>query len=224
MRFRARNPNPSHPARHTLYLAATGGGKSQALKWNPEIPRKGARVVGWDHAGDHPGLHFYGRQSFIRALKHGIGRGGGFRIFYAGDKDPRAWEWWCEVVWAFLDGDHMTYAIGEELSAVCESTGKATPNAAVLLNEGRKYGLVFHGTSQKPQEVSKTYFDQCPIKFIGQQNSAAMCRRMSMESGATVAEIDALQPMQFFRSDGRKGGAELITVPYRAPAGVIWRD
>ena len=223
MRFRPVNPDPSLPARHTLYLAVTGGGKSQALKQNPQIPAD-ARVIGWDHSGDHPGIHYYGRGTFIAALKHAITRGGPFRIFYAGDKDPQAFEWWCEVVWSILDGKIPTVALVEELAAVCPSAGRATPNAAVLLNEGRKYNLQFHGTSQKPQEVAKTYFDQCTVKYIGQQKSAAMVRKMSTELGVSEADILSLQPLEFFRDEGRAGAAERVKFKYRKPSGVIWRD
>lgn len=224
MRFRPANPNPALPPGHTLYLATTGGGKSQAVRQNPVIPKAGARVILWDHAGDHPGLHYHERRNFLRALATGLRSGGGFRVAYAGDQSVDAFEWFCEVVWSVLDGDRMTYVIAEELSAVCPHAGKAADNAAQLMNQGRKFGLQFHGTSQKPQEVSKTYFDQCSVKFVGQQKGLAMCRKMAAEIGVTPADIQALQPLQFYRDDGRAQAPELLTLSYRKPAGVVWKD
>lgn len=223
MRFRPSNPNPSLSAQHALYLATTGGGKSQALAQNPAIPKNG-RVILWDQAGDHAGLHYHEPRNFLKALKVGINRGGGFRIAFAGEQTVARWEWFCEVVWSVLDGNVMTYMIAEELSAVCPSAGKATDNAAALLNQGRKYGLAFHGTSQKPQEVAKTYFDQCSVKWIGQQKGAAMCKRMGAEIGVDASEVEQLQPLQFFRDEGRAGRPELITLRYRKPTGVRWMD
>lgn len=224
MKYQAANPNPNLLARHTIYIAKTGGGKSQALKQNPDIPRKGARVVGWDHAGDHPGLHFYSRASFAKALRHAIAKGGGFRIFYAGKKSVKEFEWFCEVVWSILDGNHLTFCIVEELARVSPSAAKASTNAAELLNEGRKYGLVFHGTSQKPQEVAKTYFDQCDIKYIGMQRSKAMLKRMAEQIDLEPADIKALKPLQFFRDDGIEK-PHLVTFKYKdTRARVIWRD
>lgn len=224
MRFRPKNPNSALPARHTLYLAVTGGGKSQALASNPAIPKKDARVILWDASGDHDGLHYHERAGFLRALSAGIKRGHGFRVAYAGPQTVENFEWFCEVVWAVLDGNVKTFVIAEELSAVCRGTGKATENAAVLLNQGRKYGLEFHGTSQKPQEVSKTYFDQCPVKWIGQQKSPAMIRRMSEDLGITQEQIRALQPLQFYVDEGRVEAPRLVTVQFREKKGVRWMD
>lgn len=222
MRFQPVNPNPEHLARHTLYLATTGGGKSQMLAQNPAIPKTGARVILWDQAGDHAGLHYNEPQQFVRALKSAIAKGGGFRIAYSGLRTIERYEWFCEVVWSLLDGNVETHLLVEELSMVCAGPGKASPNAAVLLNEGRKFGLIFHGTSQKPQEVAKTYFDQCAVKFIGQQKGQAMRKRMALELGITVEEVTALQPLQFYRDEGKADRPELITLKYRKRVGVRW--
>lgn len=222
MRFQPSNPDTGHPALHTLYLACTGGGKSQACNYNKAIPKKGARVVLWDPSGDYPGLHCTSKQGFIKALKAGL-RKGHFRVAYSGPATPENFEWWCEVVWSILDGRHITYAIAEELSAVCVSVSKAGPNAAILLNQGRKYGLRFHGVSQKPQEISKTFFDMCPIKWIGQQKGAAMRRRMAAEIGVTEQQIGELQPLEFLVDDGTANEPEKVKIPYRKVTGIHWQ-
>lgn len=223
MRTQPKNPNPDLQARHTIYVAKSGGGKSQALKQNPDIPKTGARIVGWDHAGDHPGLHFYTRKGFREALLAAIRRGGGFRLFYGGKKSVEEFEWFCEVVWATLDGNVLTFCIVEELSRVSPSAAKASPNAAELLNEGRKFGLVFHGTSQKPQEVAKTFFDQCDIKYVGMQRSRRMQARMADEIDLEAADIAALRELQFYRDDGTSK-PQLLTLKYRKTAGIVWRN
>ncbi len=223
MRVKPVNPETSWPNQHALYLAASGGGKSQALNQNKAIPKKGARVILWDPSGDHPGMHFEDKRQFLNALKIGIQSGRGFRIAFAGERSIENYEWVCEVVWGCLDGRVKTYFIVEELSAICISANKATPNAAVLLNEGRKYGLEFHGTSQKPQEISKTYFDQCEIKFIGRQKGAAMCRRMGNEIGLPAEKIKSLQNLQFWHDKGTADEPELITLPYKKITGVKWK-
>lgn len=228
MRFQPVNPDTSKPNRHTLYLATSGGGKSQALAQNPAVPRYGARVIGWDQAGDHAGLHFTSKKSFLSALRAGLNehanRGRGFRVFYAGPADPDEFEWWCEVVWSVLDGRHDTFLLVEELSAVCRGAGKAPPNAAVLLNQGRKYGAVFHATSQKPQEVAKTYYDNCQHRFIGQQLGTDMRRKMARELGIREEEIAALEPLTFLQHDGSAKPPEVVRLSFKKPAGVIWHD
>lgn len=224
MRTQPVNPNPDLPPKHTIYIAKSGGGKSQALKQNPDIPKtKGTRVIGWDHAGDHAGIHFYGRKGFMKALEIAERGGKGFRLFYAGPKSVKEFEWFCEIVWAILDGNKLTHLIVEELSRVSPSAAKASPNAAELLNEGRKYGLIFHGTSQKPQEVAKTFFDQCDIKYIGMQRSKKMQTRMAEEIDLVAADIAALKELEFYRDDGTNK-PELIRLKYKARHGVIWRN
>ena len=221
MRFQPRNANTAHRNEHTLYLAASGGGKSQALAQNKAIPSKGARVILWDASGDHPGLHFEGRAKFIKALQKGISGGRGFRVAYAGST-VEDFEWWCEVCWSVLDGDHRTYLIAEELSQVCPSPAKATPCAAVLLNQSRKYGGIFHGTSQKPQEVAKTFYDQCEQKFIGRQKGEAMCKKMGREIGLQPEQIAALKELQFYHDSPKHEKPQLLTLKYKKIQGVKW--
>lgn len=228
VQFQPPNPNGAYPNRHTLYLGVSGSGKSQALLQNAEVPRKGVRLIMFDHAPDHPGDHFRTRKGFLQALKRGLERnlktGAGFRVAYSGPRSIEDYEWFCDVVWRCLDGRFITYLIVEELSKVCTGPGKATPNAALLLNEGRKYGLRFHGTTQKPQEISKTYFDQCEHKFVGQQKTRAQRRKMGEEIDVTDDQIRALNPLEFFRDDGTASEPELIKLPYRKPTGIRWSD
>jgi hypothetical protein len=233
MRFEPVNPNPTWPTAHMLCLAATGGGKSQVVAQcggtvfeggKPKVAPipKGARVILWDQAGDHAGLHYSDKRAFLRALHLGIKRGKGFRIAYSGVRDVQTWEWFCEVVWSVLDGDVLTYVIAEELSAVCPSTAQATPNASVLMNEGRKYGLRFIGTSQKPQSIAKTFFTECNIKWIGQQMGEDMRKRMGREIGVESDRVAALKPLEFFVHGGGADEPELIKLRYKLPSGVKW--
>lgn len=196
------NPRPALPNKNTLYLARSGGGKSQALKQNPEIPRSGVRVILWDKSHDHKAHHYDNKRAFVRALIAGLESGRGFRIAYSGGFDIDDYEWFCGVVWHCLDGARLTWVVVEELSEVCASVSKASPAAAKLLNQGRKYGMRFHGTSQKPQEISKTYYDQCPVKWIGPQIGSNVAK-FSREIGCQVAEISALDDLDFLLWDGR---------------------
>ncbi|WP_419536209.1 hypothetical protein [Endozoicomonas sp.] len=215
------NPNTQHKNEHTLYLGGSGAGKSQAVINNPAIPKKG-RIILWDASGDHAGIHTEDKREFLKLLKAGIKRGS-FRVAYAGST-VEDYEWFCGVVWAVLDGNHKTHVIAEELSQVCKHAGKASNNAAVLLNQGRKYGLVFHGVSQKPQEISKTYFDQCERKYIGVfrgKNASLMADYLA--SDLTGADISALQPLQFYYDDGQATSQPVLKkMKYKAPKGVKW--
>ena len=201
------NENTAHPNRNTLYLARSGGGKSQAMGQNPEIPKAKARVLLWDLSHDHKAVHIDSRAAYVRAVAGGLKSGKGFRLAYSGEGGPDAFEWWCRVVWAALDGDHLTYVLAEELSAVCKSAAKAGPEAARLLNQMRKYGGIFHGTSQKPQEIAKTFYDQCEVLHIGKQRGP-LVQKFARELGLQPADIDGLQELEFWRLDPKRNGGE----------------
>ena len=223
MNLKPVNPNTQHSNRHCLYLGGSGTGKSQALSQNPAIPKKGARVIMWDVNADHAGIHTDNKKQFIRLLKKGIQSGKGFRLAYAGN-NVDDFEWLCGVVWAVLDGEQETFFIAEELSQVCPSAAKATPKAAMLLNQGRKFGLIFHGVSQKPQEIAKTYFDQCEQKYIGcfrGDNAVKMAKFLGKHK--TAADIEALPPLSFIYDDGKAASEpELIKLKYKPVKGVKW--
>lgn len=210
------NPNPSLSNRNALYLARSGGGKSQAIIQSKDIPKSGARVLLWDVSHDHKATHIDGKQEYVTAVIAGVKSGRGFRLAYSGGNGPDDFDWWCRVVWETLNGGCLTYAIAEELSAVCVSAAKATPAAAVLLNQGRKYGLVFHGTSQKPQEISKTFYDQCEILNIGMQRGPNI-DKFARELGISRAEVEGLESLQFWRIDPKKNGGNPEKVQLKIP-------
>jgi DNA helicase HerA-like ATPase len=222
MQYQPPHPNPSLPNKHELYLGMTGSGKSQALAQNKAIPSAGGNVILWDQAGDHAGVHYSNRADFLAAVVRGVQAGRGFRIAFAGEQSVENYEWWWQVVWSVLDGKRQTWAIVEELAAVCPSSGRATPNAAFALNQGRKYGLIFHGASQRPADVAKTYYDNCNTRWIGQQRSPALQRRFAEDLGITPGEVAALEPLQFYRDTGA-AVPELVTLQYRKKVGVTWK-
>lgn len=227
MRFRpAGNPDNAWPNKHTLYIAASGGGKSQCLLQNPAIPKRGVPVIMWDHKPDHPGLHIRDRRQFVQYLRRGIERhqktGAGFRIAFAGDRTIANFEWWCEVVWAVLDSRRRTYVIVEELAAVSPSPAKATPAAGILIREGRGYGMVFHGTTQRPQEVAKTFYENCDIRFYGRVRNAKLRKAWADEMDIDQARLRALENLQFLHDDGSASPPKQINLKYREPKGITW--
>lgn len=205
-------PDVSLPNRHVLVLARSGGGKSQVLRQGLDMPGPGARVLLWDTAGEHRAQQYETKPAFARAVAAAMGQSRGFRLAFVGGIGPECFEWWCRVVWASLDGRVTTWAVAEELSAVCTSVAKAGPSAARLLNQGRKYGLAFVGTSQKPQEIAKTYYDQTAVKWIGPQIGANGAR-LAREIGVHVDDVAGLSELEFFRFDGAR--AEKRRVKYR---------
>lgn len=196
-----RNPRTQLPNRNTLYLGSSGSGKSTALKFNPAIPAKGAPVLLFDPNEDHKAIRRYSNiRDWVRAVIHcdEVFRttGRGYRLAYSGVNDLAAYLVWCKVAAQILNGRWLTYMIVEEMADVSPHAGTAPPPAKKLLNQCRKYGGVFHGTSQKPQEISKTYYENCDVRFIGRVRSMSQKKKMAEELGLTVPEFDALENIE----------------------------
>lgn len=209
------NPNTSLKNNHTLYLAISGGGKSQALMQNPAIPKRGARVVLFDPDEDHRATRTHSLRAFHAALLKAIKTGRGFRLAYCGDATPATFEKWCALVWAVLDGRRITFVYIEELAAVVNSTGKAGHYAGLLMRQGRKYGAVVHATTQRGAEIPKTIYTQCPIKFIGQQEDYDL-PVIAKRTGELPDKIRALAPLQFLvKAPGE--ATRTITLRYKKP-------
>lgn len=190
------NPNTAWNNQHSLYLAASGGGKSQAIKQNKAIPSRGARVVAWDVDEDHNVKHYFDKTSFARALLGGCRSGRGFRIGYAGVCDIAHFEWFCKLVFAALDGNVSTHIIIEELADVSPSIGKASQNFGQLLRRGRKYGAIIHAASQRGTEISKTVFTQSAVHWVGVQEGSDI-DRMARLCAVEPSKIAALKPLEF---------------------------
>lgn len=199
-----KNERPDLPNRNTMYLGRSGAGKSQALKQNPEIPASGVRVVLFDPNCDHPAHRYADRAAFARALAKAEASGKGFRIAFTGAASPDVHEWWCQCVCAILDGEKLTYVIDEEIASSCSRAGTADPAFRRLLNQGRKYGMRYHGTSQRPQEVPKTAYENCQVLFVGalKQHSA---KYLARELSVGAESISALENLEFFCLDEAAG-------------------
>jgi len=198
----ARNQNTDHLNQSALYIACTGGGKSQCLSQNKSIPKSGARVFLWDPDHDHKSTLIAGKVAFKRAMIAAIKSGRGFRLSFvseAGSIDD--FEWFCNIVWAALDGNKKTYVFIEELASVTETASKATKNFGRLLNRGRKYGAKLHITTQRGSEISKTAYIQCQNTYIGIQRGNDI-KKMAEKGGVSVQQIIGLKPLEFWFSDG----------------------
>ena len=200
----ASNPNPGLNNRNTLYIARSGGGKSQALKQSPAIPLSGVLVLLYDPNEDHRANRYTTKAGFGRAVLAAIKSGRGCRVAYVGGFGESDHEWFCQFVFSVLDGRRLTYVIDEELGAAGERTGKAARHHARLMNQGRKFGLVYHGVVQFPTELPKTVYRNCEVKYVGPLDNDT-ATRIAREVGIPAAKISAQKPLQFWVSDPAHG-------------------
>lgn len=209
-------PDTSRANKNTLYLACSGGGKSQALFQNKEVPYRGARVLLWDIDHDHRCHRYETLAEFKRAVIAGVKSGRGFRIGYSGADTVENFERFCAIVWAALDGRRVTYIVIEELADVSPSAAKATPEFGRLLRKGRKFGAQLHITSQRGTEIAKTCYTQCKIKFVGQQEGEDV-PRMAKVAGVSPEQIQALGELHFYKKEAGPEPGRLIKLKYKSP-------
>lgn len=170
------NENVHHKNEHTLYLAETGHGKSSCMKKCSGIPASGARVVLYDPNRDHPAHRFDTLPGFFRALARGHASGRGFRISYTGRGGVAVFEKVCEAVRAILDGNKRTYFVVEEYGSVSSPypiQPEKHPAHYDLWTQGRKYGLIIHAASQRPQNISKDALENAGRIYAGGMGSRA---------------------------------------------------
>lgn len=210
------NPDTSKPNRHTLYLARSGAGKSQALMQNPAIPKRGARVLLFDPDEDHQATRTRALAEFHRALVRAVMSGRPFRLAYCGDATPDTFESWAGMAWAVLDGRVDTYLIIEEVAAVVRSSGKMDGRAGVLYRQGRKYGAIIHATTQRGAEIPKTIYTQSAIKWVGQQDEYDL-PVIAKRVGVVQERIATLRPLEFIVKE--PGAPDKVRqLKYRKPA------
>ncbi len=190
------NENPKRPNKNTFLCGMSGTGKSNVgrtlvKRW--KIPR----VIAWDPDNDHLVKHrVYSMPDFIEYLKLN-GKKAAFSVAFSGKASPETFERFCGAVFAVLDGNKETVVIGEELADVT-NPGKAKPRLGELLRRGRKFGMVFLGVSQKPQEVSSTVYDQCKYFYVGRLRRLG-AKRMYDEVDLPEAGTRSLPDLTFYK-------------------------
>lgn len=195
-----RNPNTRLPNRNTIYLGSSGSGKSTALRENPTIPARGVPLVAFDPNEDHKARQYSRISHFVKALEKADQvwrtKRQGYRLAYTGVNSIEAYDIWCKAVTQILDGRWLTWAIVEEMADVSPHAGTAQPPARKLLNQMRKYGGIFHGTSQFPTEISKTYFRQCDHRYFGRVKTFDECKKLGKEIGVRPEEYNDLENIE----------------------------
>lgn len=130
----------------------------------------------------------------------------GFRLAYTGEASPDAFEIWSQILWEILDGNRTTYGVIEEYSDCCRGAGLLSQKNDTyhrrLWTQGRKYGLVLHGTSQRPQLISKDALGNAGILWASNMDIAA-AKRVAAEMDIGMDELRSCNVGEFYyRNNG----------------------
>jgi len=153
----------------------------------------------------------------VKALFAAHQSGRGFRIAYAGDPSPAAFDLWCHALWQVLDGRRETYALIEEYSDCCPGAGPLSVKTAFyhrrLWTQGRKYGAVIHATSQRPQLISKDALGNVGILWASSMDLSA-AKRIADEMDINQKDLRACLPGEFFyRNNGSLAEKSRVFTP-----------
>ena len=205
----AKNANPKKTNRHELYLAATGYGKTTAMKRSPML--KKTRLIVWDPGRDHKTRsRATTLQQFLLLLTQQAASSNGISLALSLDRPTaRHFEFFCKAVWSILDGKKDTVIVVEEAAAIQVSNGRAGPEWGGLIREGRKFGAVILATSQRAQEMDKTLFTQVQTKWIG-CHDIRDAQHIAKLVAVDPEQVYGLEQGQFLRKELGPKPAELV--------------
>lgn len=191
------NPNNELSAKHCLYMAQTSSGKSTAI--NEQIKEE-PRVIYWDPDEDYKAKkRFSSLSSFADYL---VKHGGDKKLSVAlsvSNVNKKTFDFFNNCVWLVANGKQETHVIWEELADVSDSSN-LTDYAGQLVRKGRKYGIVIHAATQRPQNVAKILFSQCKRKWIGYQDKFDHAY-IAANTGIEIADIEKIKPLEFITKE-----------------------
>ncbi|MBE8577949.1 hypothetical protein [Vibrio sp. OPT18] len=196
------NSNASLNAKHTIYVAGTGGGKTSAIFHMETIP-KSAQVVIFDPYTGYTGKKLKGqmvhgtksRVAFLKALRVARRAGKPFKLAYIPAKGACAeeLEFFAGCVWSMGNGKAAElHCVIEELASCVETIGKLKGKAGELMRGGRQFAIVVHSLFQKAQEVPKTVTDQSDTWWVGKLQSTRDIEWVSNQREIPVNELAKL--------------------------------
>lgn len=204
------------PADGRYILGVQGSGKTWAVQRAIENHR--GRVIAWDWKGyDYPELRAVSLQQLAREALHQRAR---LRYcpemmpppsFMPGRRDrgelwiAHQFDLFCRIAWAAQVEDPHTDClfIVEELSEV--TTASWAPPAWRRINvQGRAYGFIVVGTTQRPAFVDKSFSTNATTIRCGRLGDALDAKVMSQRLGVPVVNLQRLPDRWAYVFDGRE--------------------
>lgn len=195
----ATRPNNALRPEHTVYVGATGSGKSTAIRKLGRVPHRGQVLFfdpygEWDKIGRHKVHRFSSWTAFLMAARKGRVSG---KPFYLSIKKPANQanvQRFARIAWALADGHakYQLHLVFEELAAALNEAGAAQGAFGEVMTGGRKFGLVAHTSFQRTQQVPKTILSESPWAWVGKFEDKMSAKAIENRYGVPVAELVTL--------------------------------
>lgn len=191
-------PDESLPNRHAVFVASSGGGKTQAMAATVAAYPGQKRVVCWDTHASFKGRVCKTISELSSALIQSYDKND-FCICYQGRGGESNFKKFAALVFEFARGDKLTHIVVDEVADCTESIGKDRSGFGELLRGGRKFGLIIYSTAVSVAEVPNTVWRESKTKFVGQQDNTSDLKRCA-DSLVTVSldDIKQLKPLEFW--------------------------
>lgn len=158
------------------------------------------RICAWDPEDQYASLPGYAKVTTRRQLLDALKTKGRLRVAYvAGGDLKEEFDFWCGCVYHAGRFIAPLDAIAEELADVTTQS-KAPGNWGILIRRGMKRGINIWAISQRWSEGDKTCVGNASeyVIFASRPKDLEYVARFT---GLPVAEIGALKPFEFIRTD-----------------------
>jgi hypothetical protein len=191
--------NQANSADVIAVIGATGSGKGVFIK-NYELKKSEKRILLWDYMREYAALTDVQTDSLGDALA--TLRGAKFRTaFQPSFEDAtrkKQFDLFCK---AAVHVGNLRIVV-EELSFVT-SPSFAPAGWKMVTSVGRHKGLRVIGASQRPAQVDKAFWSNCTEIHCGFLNYEDDQKTMARALGVSLADIQALQPLEFIHKNVR---------------------
>ena len=195
-------------AKHALYSATTGGGKTTAIKKSKELCQAKRIALydpynAYDKLGRKTIVKTHSLREFAATLARAMNNSKPFAIGLCGVYGKKELVIFAEIVWAVADGTKELNVVVEELAA------SVTPRAidgrvGELWRGGRQFGLVMHTLFQRPQDVPKVITNLTRYKWIGKVDNSSEAEWWSKQIDVPVEDIMALKSWHYYFKESGK--------------------
>lgn len=201
-----RNPDDSIKARHVLYCAGTGGGKTTALHRAHElglIPKHEDVLIFDTYStfaklGARRVYQASTAEELVKKMAKLRSQPKPFALAFVGKRTIKEFEFFQKVAWEFADGDRPLHIINEELIRFVTSVSKAEGQLGENYQGGRKFGLVCHSIFQRGQEVPKSVLRGSQIKWVGKQDDYSDAEYWAKKIDIPADDIARLVDLEFY--------------------------
>lgn len=178
-----------------------------------QVPR-GAELLVWDSIREWTDKCLVRNARNLRELHACVIQNVPMRVGYTGPISSEHFEIFCRLAWVWLRQHRGRVLVIEELADVT-SPGKAPGAWGEIVRKGRhQCGSKIYACTQRPAESDKTIAGNADVIHCGRQSFPKDRKSISEYLDVDVAEVNAMQSLQWIERDMRTRALRRGTVKF----------